>query len=158
MARQAGPVAGVVAHSFGLATTLVATRDGLAPPRLVAVAGSALLHEIARQFGDLTGFSPRVIERMRANLSARLGFSWDELEAATLAPRLRVPALLVHDRGDERVPFGHAVELGGLLKADLVSTEGLGHSAILNDPGVVARVAGFFPSRVDPERGRSSQG
>jgi pimeloyl-ACP methyl ester carboxylesterase len=89
IARQAGPLAGVVAHSFGLATTLVATRDGLAPPRLVGVAGSALLLRIADQFGDLTGFTPRVVERMRANLSARLGFSWDELEAATLAPSSR---------------------------------------------------------------------
>jgi pimeloyl-ACP methyl ester carboxylesterase len=145
VARQSGPIAGVVAHSFGLATTLVATREGLIAPRLVGVAGSALLHKIAGQFGDLTGFTPRVVERMRANLSARLGFSWDELEAATLAPPLGIPALLIHDRQDERVPFDHAVELSGLLSAELVPTSGLGHSAILNDPTVVARVAEFFP-------------
>jgi len=145
IARQAGPLAGVVAHSFGLATTLVATRDGLVPPRLVGIAGSALLHRLADQFGGLTGFTPRVVERMRANLSARLGFSWEELEAATLAPRLGCPALLIHDRHDERVPFDHAVVIGRYSNAEVVATSGLGHSAILSDPAVLARVADFFP-------------
>jgi pimeloyl-ACP methyl ester carboxylesterase len=146
--EHVGPVAGVVAHSFGMATTLAATRLGLAPVRLVGIAPAAVLHRLAGQFADMTGFSSGVIARMRVRLSARLGFQWEELEAATLAPRLDCPVLLVHDRDDERIPMTDVLELAGLIPgAELHATSGLGHTGALVDAGVLTRVAEFFPAR-----------
>ena len=53
--------------------------------------------------------------------------------------------MVIHEHQDERVPFDHAIEISRLLGAELVATSGLGHSAILGDPAVLARVAAFFP-------------
>jgi pimeloyl-ACP methyl ester carboxylesterase len=148
VARQVGPLAGVVAHSFGMATTLAATRLGLAPARLVGVAPAAVLQTLTGQFAAMTGFSAGVIARMRARLSERLGFQWHELDAATLAPRLDCPALLIHDHDDERIPMTDVLELARLIPvAELHTTSGLGHTGALLDAGVLARIAEFFPAR-----------
>ena len=148
VAEQVGPLAGVVAHSFGTAATLVATRLGLAPARLVAVAPAAVLHSVSGQFAAMTGFTDDVVARMRARLAARLGFAWHELEAATLAPHLDCPALVIHDHDDERVPMADGLELARLLpNAEMITTRGLGHTGPLVDAGVLARIAEFFPAR-----------
>jgi pimeloyl-ACP methyl ester carboxylesterase len=147
VARRAGPLAGVVVHSFGMATALSATLHGFSPARLVGVAPAAVLHRITGQFAHMTGFSSSVVERMRTRVSTRLGFAWDDLEAATLAPRLDCPALLIHDQDDDRIPIADGIELAGLLpRAEIVTTSGLGHTGPLVDPGVLARIAGFFPA------------
>ncbi|MFW6084163.1 MAG: alpha/beta fold hydrolase [Gemmatimonadota bacterium] len=140
------PPAGVVAHSFGMATTLVAgSRHGLRPARLVGVAPAAILDSVTAQFADMTGFTEDVVERMRGRLSRRIGFEWRKLEAATIAPGVSCPALLIHDHEDERVPFADGEELARLLpRADLVTTRGLGHSGPLRDPGTIERIADFF--------------
>jgi pimeloyl-ACP methyl ester carboxylesterase len=146
VARGVGDVAGVVAHSFGTATTLAtAARHGLAPERLVAVAPAAFLERIAGSFAAMTGFTPSVVARMRTRLSRRLGFAWDDLEADTVAPRLRCPVLVVHDRDDARIPFEQGADLARLLQAsELVETSGLGHRGPLDEPAVTGRIADFF--------------
>jgi pimeloyl-ACP methyl ester carboxylesterase len=155
VAEQVGPLAGVVAHSFGMATTLVATLRGLRPARLVGVAPAALLHRLSHQFAETTGFTPSVVERMRVRLSTRLGFDWEELEAATLAPRLGCPALVVHDRYDDRIPLEDGLALARLFpSAEVVTTAGLGHTGPLLDAAVVRRIADFFPG---PARGSSER-
>lgn len=142
-----GSVAGVVAHSFGAATTLAArARHGLDVPRLALVAPSTLLDRMLCDFADMTGIGPSVVERMADRLAARLGFRWADLEAATVAPRLSCPARVVHDRGDRRVPYADGVELTRLLPdARLVTTEGLGHSGpLLRDANVRVAIGRFM--------------
>lgn len=142
-----GSIAGVVAHSFGSATTLVArARHGLDVPRLAVVAPSTLLGRMLCDFSDMTGLGQAVVERMGDRLAARFGFRWADLEAATIAPRLACPALVVHDRDDRRVPYADGVELARLLPdARLVTTEGLGHSGpLLRDADVLDEIGRFF--------------
>ena len=146
VSRRFEPVAGVVAHSFGTAVTVAATaRYGMRLPRLVVVSPAARLEKVADLFAHATGFTPEVVERMRDRLADRLDFEWEALDAATVAPRLDAPTLIVHDQGDERVPFEEGVELARLLpRAELLATDGLGHSGPLRDPGVLQRIARFF--------------
>ncbi len=144
-----GSIAGIVAHSFGSATTLAArARHGLEVPRLAVVAPSALLGRMLCDFADMTGLGQSVVERMGDRLAARLGFRWADLEADTIAPRLACPALVVHDRDDRRVPYADGVELARLLPdARLVTTEGLGHSGpLLRDADVLDEIGWFMAS------------
>ena len=61
-----------------------------------------------------------------------------------MASRIRVPTLVVHDRGDginafaDGQAFAHAIQ-----GAQLLATEGLGHRKLLKDPLVLARIALF---------------
>lgn len=144
--RAFGDMGGVITHSFGAATTLAAhARHGVRMPRLAAIAPAALLHRVLDQFADMTGFSADVVTRVRDRLSRRFHFEWDEFEAATVAPALDCPVLIVHDEEDARVPLADGAALHGLLRrAELVTTAGLGHSGIVRDAGVVERVAAFM--------------
>lgn len=153
-----GSIAGIVAHSFGSATTLVArARHGLDVPRLAVVAPSTLLGRMLCDFSDMTGLGQSVVERMGDRLAARFGFRWADLEAETIAPRLTCPALVVHDRDDRRVPYADGVELARLLPdARLVTTEGLGHSGpLLRDAGVLDEIGRFMTL---PGPGRAGHG
>jgi pimeloyl-ACP methyl ester carboxylesterase len=142
-----GAIGGIVAHSFGAATTLAArTRHGLELPRLAVLAPSALLGRMLCDFADMMGLSQTVVERMGDRLAARFGFRWADLEADAIAPGITCPALVVHDRGDRRVPYADGEELAGLLPScRLVATEGLGHSGpLLRDSRVLGEISEFM--------------
>lgn len=144
-----GSIAGIVAHSFGTATTLAArARHGLDVPRLAVIAPSALLGRLLCDFADVTGLGQSVVERMGDRLAARFDFRWADLEADATAPRLTCPALVVHDRDDRRVPYADGVELARLLpNARLVTTEGLGHAGpLLRYADVLDEIGRFMAS------------
>jgi len=82
---------------------------------------------------------------MRSNLESRLQFTWDELHIPTLARTMATPVLIVHDQGDADVPHQHGVEIASAWPgAELISTRGLGHRAILRDREVVHRAVEFL--------------
>jgi hypothetical protein len=62
-----------------------------------------------------------------------------------LAPRMRAPLLVFHDRGDTEVPFTDGAALAQLWpNARLEPTTQLGHQRILRDRDVVARTVAFL--------------
>lgn len=146
VARSVDRVSGVVTHSFGTAATLVAAgRYGFRLERLAALAPAASPDRIVGHFSRATGFSPAVLDRMRARLARRLEFEWRELEPATIIPRLACAALIIHDRDDARIPVEEGIELAALLPgAELEVTSGLGHRDVLRDASVLDRVTAFF--------------
>jgi pimeloyl-ACP methyl ester carboxylesterase len=69
---------------------------------------------------------------------------WDRSSLASVAPRIPVPALVLHDRDDTEIPYSDGVATAAAWRgADLVTTEGLGHFGILRDPAVIERVLRF---------------
>ena len=82
---------------------------------------------------------------MRRNLEERLRMRWEDLNIASIARELSIPALVIHDREDEEVSFAHGEEIAHALPhARLVATSGLGHRAILRDPEVVRETVAFL--------------
>ena len=61
-----------------------------------------------------------------------------------MGPRIRVPTLVVHDRGDRTNAFRDGQAFARAIRsAQFLATEGLGHHRLLKDPAVLARVAMF---------------
>jgi pimeloyl-ACP methyl ester carboxylesterase len=140
-----GPVYGLVGHSLGGAAATLALRDGLGAERVVLLAAPADVIRFSTAFADYLRLPPMTRDAMRRNLEARLQARWDELHLPTIARSLRAGALLLHDRDDEDVPYGHAVEIADAWPgARLVATSGLGHRAILRDPTVIREAVGFL--------------
>jgi len=81
---------------------------------------------------------------MQKQIEAREGVLMQNFEPRAVAPRIRVPTLLLHDRGDsvnafvDGQAFAHAIQ-----GAQLVATEGLGHRKILKDPAAIAKLVMF---------------
>lgn len=139
-----GPLAGVVAHSAGSAGAIHALTRGLEVERLVCVAPGVDLEGYAREFARMFGLSAAVSASMRRRIQRRLGVSWEELDPRRVPARLRVPLLVIHDRGDRETPFAGGAGLAQAWGARLIATEGLGHTRILRNETVVAQAVEFL--------------
>jgi pimeloyl-ACP methyl ester carboxylesterase len=134
----------VVAHSLGANAAAFAASRGLAAERLVLLAPPASPREYTRLFAAMFGLSEATRAEMQKRIEAREGILMPQFEPDAVGPRIRVPTLVVHDRGDsvnrfaDGMAYAHAI--GG---AQLVATEGLGHRKILRDAQVLGRVALF---------------
>jgi pimeloyl-ACP methyl ester carboxylesterase len=91
------------------------------------------------------GLSEATRARMQSRIEAAEGALMATFEPAVVGPRVKVPTLVVHDRGDSinRFPDGEAFT-AAIAGARLVATEGLGHRKLLHDPGVVSEVVRFL--------------
>jgi pimeloyl-ACP methyl ester carboxylesterase len=70
---------------------------------------------------------------------------WDRTAADLVAPRLAVPALLLHDPSDDETPFSETVELAAAWPgARLVPVAGLGHRRLLRHPSTVSATLEFL--------------
>jgi len=146
VADAIGPVAGVIAHSLGTTAVLLAAyRYGFRPGRFVAVSPMASTKTMTEHYSRMTGFSPTVVEEMRARLERSIGFCWDEIEPLNLASTLETETLVIHDRDDLELPASEGEALGSRMPmAATFFTEGLGHRRILRDHAAVAAAADFM--------------
>jgi pimeloyl-ACP methyl ester carboxylesterase len=134
----------LAAHSLGANAAAYAASRGLAIGKLVLLAPPASPRAYTRYFAQVFGLSEATRSAMQRHIEAREGVLMQHFEPRAVAPRIRVPTLVVHDRGDsinafaDGQAFAHAIQ-----GAQLVATEGLGHRKILKDPSVVAQAVMF---------------
>jgi len=147
VATAVGPVSAVVGHSLGGFAAALALDGGLPARRAVFIAPSANANSYSEQFASLLGVADPVMESMRARLERRLGFEWENMNIPALASAMRIPLLVIHDRGDREVPWDNGAAIAGAWPgAELVTTAGLGHHRIVNDPAVIRQVLTFLHS------------
>jgi pimeloyl-ACP methyl ester carboxylesterase len=141
----------VVGHSLGGAAVSLALHWGLQPNRVVLLAPPADVYLFSHAFAEHLRIPLRARSLMQENLERRLDISWDQLHIPTLARGMSAPALIVHDRMDPDVPYQHGVEIANAWPgAELLTTEGLGHRAILRHPEVVRRTVEFVQDGIQP--------
>jgi pimeloyl-ACP methyl ester carboxylesterase len=151
VADAMGPVHGLVGHSLGGAAVSLAMRNGLHARRAVLLSSPADVVLFSRAFAKHLRIPIRAHNAMRRNLESRLQFRWEELHVPTLAHRMTAPALIVHDRDDPDVPYAHGEEIAAAWPgAELLTTSGLGHRAVLRDPEVIKRTATFLSGGLAP--------
>jgi pimeloyl-ACP methyl ester carboxylesterase len=145
VADRIGPVDSLVGHSLGGAAVSLAMRQGLAAKRVVLLAPAADVVLFSHAFADHLRIPSRARAVMRQNLETRLRFRFDELHIPTIAREMKAPALIIHDRDDSDVPFTQGEAIASAWPgAQLVATTGLGHRALLRDPGVIRRAVDFL--------------
>ncbi len=145
VAEAVGRPAGLVAHSLGALTAARALAEGLGVGAAVYVAPIADLGGPAARFTETFGFPRAVRERMVRRLEVRLGLPWSAFDLRTLASRLAIPLLVIHDRGDAEVPWQQGLAVARAWPgAEILVTEGLGHRRILRDPDAVAAAVAFL--------------
>lgn len=134
----------LVGHSLGANAAAYAASRNLAIGKLVLLAPPASPRAYTRYFAQVFGLSETTRAAMQHRIEAREGVLMRQFEPNFVAPRIRVPTLVVHDQADainafaDGQAFAHAIQ-----GAQLLATEGLGHRKVLKDPMVVARVVLF---------------
>lgn len=140
-----GPPAGIVAHSLGCATTMLALGDGLPAARLALVAPVTDPLDRIAEFTLALGAGDRTRAALLGELERYGGRPVADFAVAGLPARLPFPpCLVVHDRDDKEAPYDEGRELAeGWPSGGLITTAGLGHQRILRDADVVAAVCTF---------------
>ncbi|GAA1509506.1 fermentation-respiration switch protein FrsA (DUF1100 family) [Agromyces terreus] len=145
--QRLGRFHAIVGHSFGGLAALLAPAEGIAVRRVGAIAAAATPDVFIDGFGDLAGLDPATREALARRFAARLFPGEHPFERySALAHPLPdgVPLLLVHDRGDRRVPFSEASRLVAANPgARLVAADGLGHNRILRADVTLDAVVDF---------------
>lgn len=145
LVHQGQALQAVVAHSLGANAAAHAASRGLPAQRLVLVAPPASPREFTRLFAAVFGLSERTRALMQVRIEAREGMLMAQFEPQAVGPRIPIPTLVVHDRGDRINRFADgqafASAIGG---ARLLPTDGLGHRKLLKDPQVIEHVGQFL--------------
>lgn len=148
-----GPVRYAVAHSMGCLAVLMAG-EGKAPmpapcaiERYVLVSSPNRFSTITREFADELGLDERglgVFERHLARIAHRPVASFS---AVNLLQAIGRPALILHARDDQEVPFANAEEIAAACPlAELRPVDGLGHRNILFAPPVIRAAISYLAS------------
>lgn len=145
--RITGPAHAVIGHSFGGASLGAALAAGFRPGRLVIVSAPTRVSRIPVRQAGLAGLPPRAMRHFMRMLDDYAGRPFAELDLVATAPRCGIPALLVHDRDDEVIPYADAEALIALWpELQVMTTRGLGHRDIVSYEIVVQRIAAFIDS------------
>ena len=136
-----------------LAAAGLALARGLQADCAVLVAPAADPVDAGRRFARQVGLAEHLRRRMFELFEARLSIRFDELQAERNAPLINRPALVVHDLEDREVPWCEGERWARYWhRARLLSTRGLGHHRILDDPNVIAAALAFLQGRAVGER------
>jgi pimeloyl-ACP methyl ester carboxylesterase len=146
VAGACGPIRAVIGHSFGVACSIYAVRQGMKVNRIVAISPPHNVRGLTQKFFTALDIDIRVQEIFNRKFETQFGADlWQRFSPEVLAPQLNVPGLIIHDQDDHDVPMQEGVAVAQAWPdAQFVRTTGLGHRRILRDPEVIARVTAFI--------------
>jgi pimeloyl-ACP methyl ester carboxylesterase len=146
VATHLGPIHGVVAHSMGCASTMLAesmrtARGEQLAPELALIAPPGSIATYSRLFAETLGLTEAVRSHMLQRIEARYGVRFESFEPQALAAQSQARALVIHDQSDAFVPVSEGRALAPCWpRATYLETTGLGHHRILKDPTVISAV------------------
>lgn len=144
VAAHIGEVHAVIGHSLGGVSTAVSVANGLPIKRLITIGSPARPHDFFNRFLDWLEFPARLRERAFAHVEKILHFAWSDLDVEAWGPKITIPLLAIHDSGDRDVVYDNALDvMKHVANARLITTRGLGHRRILDDPEVIRAAVDF---------------
>lgn len=143
--RQRGDVIAMLAgHSLGASAAALAASRGVDAARLLLLAPPASPRAFTFYFARVFGLSETVRAAMQERIEAREAVLMQQFEPAAVGPRIRIPTLVVHDRGDRVNAFADGqAYVAAIEGARLLATEGLGHRRLLRDQTVLRQITDF---------------
>jgi pimeloyl-ACP methyl ester carboxylesterase len=152
-----GRAAAVIGHALGGTAAAAALSHGLEADRAILVAAQADPEDAISRFAHCVGLAGPVRRRMIALLETHTGVEMDALQAHRTAPKIGRPALVVHDVDDDEVPWAEGERYARYWPhSRLLTTTGLGHHRIANNPQVIAAGLRFLQGKTVGERVVSS--
>jgi pimeloyl-ACP methyl ester carboxylesterase len=149
-----GPAHAIIAHSMGGPASLLAIAEGLKTEKLIMIGSPVSPFRYFDEVCKQLGLRERTQERLLRRMEKRLAIPWWELNvpkfARRIAGQLDLRVLIAHDEHDKEAPYADALVIqeafsstNSKQKAELVTTQGLGHRRILKDEKVIETVVEF---------------
>lgn len=145
-----GPVAGIVAHSFGGAVTAYTLARGAASKlaedaRIILLASPNELSQVTRNFSEAIGLGRQGRAAFERRLLAPLGGDMRLMDGNQLLKGVNRPIHIIHCRDDEEVQFSAAERFAKMQAViTLHPLNGVGHRRILYHPETMQILAQIF--------------
>ncbi len=157
--RELGPVDGIVAHSFGAASSLFLLHNqptAIAINSLVSLASPSQVTKMMDIIVKGLGGSDRLREEIEKCFVKRYGNPVDYYAIENMVGDNPLPGLVIHDRTDGLIDFSEGEAIAQRWpNSQFIATEGLGHGGILRDPEIIQKVVQFKRTHC-PIAGRSA--
>jgi pimeloyl-ACP methyl ester carboxylesterase len=146
IAAQEGEFAGIVAHSWGAAATIMALSEGVSAQKVVCLSAACWLSSAVRTIVKLLRLRLETEAELCRLFELRFGETvWQRASADLRAAKLAIPGLLFHDCNDRKIHYRESQAIAqAWSSAELVLTSGLGHERILHNPSVIAQTVAFI--------------
>lgn len=146
IADKYGPFRTMIGHSFGFVVVTNALSAGVKSHAVIGIGSPADFNLLQRAFSQFIGLNTRAEFALATFMNKRYSLNGlDELSIHTLAKKLRLPCLVVHDKNDKQVPISEAHKIVAAWQgAEQLITQGLGHTRILRDQHVINRSIDFI--------------
>lgn len=140
-----GPLRGIIAHSFGGSATLFNPKDPEHVERVVTIGSPTTTSSWFDPFFDFTGFSSKLYSHFTTYISEIAEKPLEEMSYTYEGYNFDPPLLICHDQEDETVDPNDALLLHqNLPNSTYYPTSSLGHSSILYDEDVLAKIVEFL--------------
>ena len=146
VAENQSPIDSIIAHSLGVASTVLALNKGLTIRKIVCLASLCWLSSSVTTFSRLARLSQQEEDELFGMMENKFGKDvWEIFSVDKQVANLNIPALLFHDRGDRESSLPESEAIAEAWRdSRLIVTEGLGHKRILRDRQVIEQIVQFI--------------
>ncbi|SEB54452.1 Pimeloyl-ACP methyl ester carboxylesterase [Tenacibaculum sp. MAR_2009_124] len=145
--KQFGPFEIAIGHSFGGMCLYNSIAAGFSVKKLITIGAADKISGVIEEFIYSLKLKTIVAKKMKRIFDEQWGKDIDIHSSSTIASKIQIPTLVIHDSNDGDVPVSSAIKIRqSLQEGILFITEGLGHTKILRDKKVTSKIINFINS------------
>lgn len=145
--EKIGAIHAIIAHSFGGVASLFAIMSGLPVKTLINIASPTIGDEIISTYLRALRGKESTGDYLKKHVLQQTGKPFYEFTSLYFVQNLadKLNLLLIYDKDDKEVTPEHGRKLKeSYPAAELLITEGLGHTRILKDEGIIRQCVTFI--------------
>ena len=140
-----GPFEAAIGHSFGATSLYNAAATFLDIKTFIAIGSGDRISDIISNFVKNLYLNEKSAKKIQLGLEKKWMIHVDDFSSSTVAKKIKIPVLVVHDIIDGDVPVSCAYRIRqNLEKGSLLITNGLGHTKILRNNEVINKSIKFI--------------
>ena len=140
-----GPFEAAIGHSFGATSLYNAAATFLDIKTFIAIGSGDRISDIISNFVKNLYLNEKSAKKIQLGLEKKWMIHVDDFSSSTVAKKIKIPVLVVHDIIDGDVPVSCAYRIRqNLEKGSLLITNGLGHTKILRNNEIVHKSIEFI--------------
>ena len=140
-----GPFEAAIGHSFGATSLYNAAATFLDIKTFIAIGSGDRISDIISNFAKNLYLNEKSAKKIQSGLEKKWVIHLDDFSSSTVAKKIKIPVLVVHDKTDGDVPVSCAYKIRqNLVKGSLLITNGLGHTKILRNNEVINKSIKFI--------------
>ncbi len=140
-----GPFEAAIGHSFGATSLYNAAATFLDIKTFIAIGSGDRISDIISNFAKNLYLKEKSAKKIQLGLEKKWMIHIDDFSSSSVAKKIKIPVLVVHDIIDGDVPVSCAYRIRqNLEKGSLFITNGLGHTKILRNNEVINKSIKFI--------------